>query len=153
MHIRHGCGHVMESQGLQPMGQLAKLLPMWIKPKRNGKASLEGMNVDGRLMSGNTSNSTFLLPDVYSLRPLPADTSCQDCLAPAPMQVAVIAIREPHLTSVSLYVHLFFIPSLPQPGFLDQSCNGHGGIYTYIFHVGACANVCACMPVSSLVTL
>lgn len=59
------------------MGQLAKLLPTWIKPKRNGKASLEGMNVYGRLMSGKTSNSTFLLPDVYSLRPLPADTSYQ----------------------------------------------------------------------------
>lgn len=151
MHIRPGYGHAIESQGLQPLGRLAK--PMWMEPKRNGKASLEGMNVYGRLMTGKTSNSPFLLPHVYSLRPLPADTSYQDCLAPAPMQVAVTAIREPHLTSVSLYGDRFFIPSLPQPGFLDQSCIGHGGIYTYIFHVGACANVCTCMPVSSLMTL
>lgn len=93
-----------------------------------------------RCLQPETTACRHLLPRLPSPGPY---AGCSDSSQRTP----------PHLTSVSLYAHLFFIPSLPQPGFLDQSCIGHGAIYTFIFHVGACTNVCTCMPVSSLMTL
>ena len=95
-------------------------------------------------MSGNTSNSTFLLPDVYSLRPLPADTSCQDCLGPCPYAGCGDSNQRtpPHL---SFTVRTSFLHPLPAPARVPGPKLHWTWWYIYIYFPCGCMCKCVCM--------